>query len=1314
MATVVTPMYSNNLLDPQVNGTIAYSTHQVQEPALSEDEEFPTVFCRALYDYEAQSDSSLSFNRGDIIEVLSQEPSGWWDGLLGNDRGWFPSNYVEPISDEEAERAFLAAESSGTEQSVSQPLNESSMVDKSHATMHPMGQESDEWPETGVPSSTENRASINAEYLSQTNDYWIPEMGPGGKVCLRPLDLSRPEQSKIIYVNTQTGERSLEIPEDQDTDNSDTELAGLTSQSSSRSGTSAGLVFGLNGSDSMENISDIPGFGIPRGSGTPEPWIRKLRDDGMSYFYYNKVDGRTTSTRPEIPPRPPSQASSSRSRTRYANDSKRISVYSDDSDVHPREVPSRRPVTDGHPTQQPAGPQGRPIVKEGSLPDSTTAERRAQALQQAITSPRPDRASETKALTDAAQSAIDGVVNNVQLIGVIRREEENRKMNDLIYKVVDTVRYLLYCLASPALQIPQNLLPLEFRDVILPSQSPLKPVQRKVTATLSRLVLSARALQYDSGLKMEETLNRIEMDAEGLKKDVAAFVFEVEELEHSSDLTTAKYYKSLHGVLNTKNIGLGLVGAGSAGRWKGFGWVQLQDEHMSRKVLSPDVISELRQHSNSLNTQFQSLLRALKTRGLESVEQVRLCGKELMLQVSCLINCASDIHVARHVDIDGFLPDGSASTGPYSQTVETAHQLVRMLEAVVQAVYNDAAVFLLTMQSVRESALPSHRRERSYAWEYLDALSSSLAANISDLLDTLDALLSLGHDQAEMSSGDYTGSIEWRMSRLSVLRPISAEEEVSMEMAFGHGPPKAPNSLDPYALYTRPHANSDASYTLGSSSIQYEMSSTNTLIPDVEPELGPLQDAEETLMVDEDAEISAAKSPVRAKGSQKLEQLLGVEYTKTVGVDVRPWYLREDYSPEDIVIDTTDSTVKGGTLSALIERLTSHDQAAFLMTFKSFMTVNELFDLLVARFRIEPPHDLKPDELEDWQKQKKLPIQIRVINTFVTMLKDEDVLDKEEFYILEKIKAFASSDEVSQIPAAKQVLVHVERAMRNDNSTLKATLQSTPPPPIYPKATKKLKVADIEPLEMARQLTLIESTLYQKIKPMECLQRAREQKTENIDNIAAVIQMSNRIADWVAQCVLSKEDSRKRAAMVKYLITVADRCRALNNFSSMIAITSGLNTPPIRRLKRTWEQVNHRTMAQFTACEMTIDSNKNFTKYRQLMASVTPPCVPFIGVFLSTLQFIQDGNPDMLPGRLVNFRKRQKASEVINDIKRWQAQPFNLQSIPLVQAFIEESLNQFTDSKASSEQFWALSLEREPREREDEKMARLLQESGFL
>jgi son of sevenless len=102
------------------------------------------------------------------------------------------------------------------------------------------------------------------------------------------------------------------------------------------------------------------------------------------------------------------------------------------------------------------------------------------------------------------------------------------------------------------------------------------------------------------------------------------------------------------------------------------------------------------------------------------------------------------------------------------------------------------------------------------------------------------------------------------------------------------------------------------------------------------------------------------------------------------------------------------------------------------------------------------------------------------------------------------------------------------------------------------------------------------------------------------------------------------------------------------------------------------------------------------------------------GVFLSTLQFIQDGNPDTFPGGLINFKKRQKASEVISDIKRWQAQSFNFTPLPVVQVFIEEALSKYSDTKASSDKFWEISLVREPREREDEKMARLLQESGFL
>lgn len=48
----------------------------------------------ALYDYQGSDDNSLSFTAGDVIRVLNQLESGWWNGICRGQRGWFPSNYV--------------------------------------------------------------------------------------------------------------------------------------------------------------------------------------------------------------------------------------------------------------------------------------------------------------------------------------------------------------------------------------------------------------------------------------------------------------------------------------------------------------------------------------------------------------------------------------------------------------------------------------------------------------------------------------------------------------------------------------------------------------------------------------------------------------------------------------------------------------------------------------------------------------------------------------------------------------------------------------------------------------------------------------------------------------------------------------------------------------------------------------------------------------------------------------------------------------------------------------------------------------------
>lgn len=52
--------------------------------------------------YISEDVSDLSLNRGELIEVTYQHPSGWWEGECNGRRGLFPMTFVEMITDVES------------------------------------------------------------------------------------------------------------------------------------------------------------------------------------------------------------------------------------------------------------------------------------------------------------------------------------------------------------------------------------------------------------------------------------------------------------------------------------------------------------------------------------------------------------------------------------------------------------------------------------------------------------------------------------------------------------------------------------------------------------------------------------------------------------------------------------------------------------------------------------------------------------------------------------------------------------------------------------------------------------------------------------------------------------------------------------------------------------------------------------------------------------------------------------------------------------------------------------------------------------
>ncbi len=53
------------------------------------------VQVKALYDHVAEADDELTFNVGQLIEVVATSDDGWWKGKCNGKEGLFPVNYVD-------------------------------------------------------------------------------------------------------------------------------------------------------------------------------------------------------------------------------------------------------------------------------------------------------------------------------------------------------------------------------------------------------------------------------------------------------------------------------------------------------------------------------------------------------------------------------------------------------------------------------------------------------------------------------------------------------------------------------------------------------------------------------------------------------------------------------------------------------------------------------------------------------------------------------------------------------------------------------------------------------------------------------------------------------------------------------------------------------------------------------------------------------------------------------------------------------------------------------------------------------------------
>ncbi|CAL9736375.1 hypothetical protein MOSE0_J08262 [Monosporozyma servazzii] len=214
-----------------------------------------------------------------------------------------------------------------------------------------------------------------------------------------------------------------------------------------------------------------------------------------------------------------------------------------------------------------------------------------------------------------------------------------------------------------------------------------------------------------------------------------------------------------------------------------------------------------------------------------------------------------------------------------------------------------------------------------------------------------------------------------------------------------------------------------------------------------------------------------------------------------------------------------------------------------------------------------------------------------------------------------------------------------------------------------------LALPDLHPLEIAKQLTALESTLFLRIQPSELVNYKIPKLSPNI---TAIVKFTNQLSNYVTETVCAQQFTlQQKINRLKCWLKIALSCAYFRNFNSVAAIMTALQNHSIARLHPLWNTLDKKDSTLFDYLARIVHPNHNFKVYRTKLNSIIKdhqytksplPVVPFFNLYLQDLTFLDDGNPkfrnpdSFRPNKLINTDKYIRMTKIIGNIQFFQVE----------------------------------------------------------
>jgi hypothetical protein len=206
--------------------------------------------------------------------------------------------------------------------------------------------------------------------------------------------------------------------------------------------------------------------------------------------------------------------------------------------------------------------------------------------------------------------------------------------------------------------------------------------------------------------------------------------------------------------------------------------------------------------------------------------------------------------------------------------------------------------------------------------------------------------------------------------------------------------------------------------------------------------------------------------------------------------------------------------------------------------------------------------------------------------------------------------------------------------------------------------------------DIAEQLTLREWELFRVIPDEEFLEKTwlvRPPPAHSL--LAKMIDHFNVISMWVASEIVNTEDLKDRANALKKFIQVCDLLFELGNFNGLMEVVAGLSLGCVQRLHKTWSLAGSGLKSTFEKFSHIMTTKQNFQTYRHALSGTKLPAVPYVGVLLRDLIFIEEGNPLRLANGFFNFDRISLLGRLMLEIQQFKRVSYDIPVLPNVQAF---------------------------------------------